>query len=146
MEFNVFALHPDVAAGVAAAGYITPTPIQAQAIMPVLQGRDVMALAQTGTGKTADAAVAQVTVIAGQLSAHITTRIGCCSLMVTGVVSLGHQTAGMYSSAAKAPKVMAGGAVKVGSKTRPAGTSSRTFTFFNTASAGVKYQDKSRRL
>ena len=53
MEFNVFALHPDVAAGVTAAGYSKPTPIQEQAIPPVLKGRDVMGLAQTGTGKTA---------------------------------------------------------------------------------------------
>ncbi|MFZ3116487.1 MAG: DEAD/DEAH box helicase, partial [Syntrophales bacterium] len=53
MEFNVFDFHPDVTAGVTAAGYITPTPIQVQAIPPVLKGRDVMALAQTGTGKTA---------------------------------------------------------------------------------------------
>jgi ATP-dependent RNA helicase RhlE len=53
MEFNVFALHPDVAAGVAVAGYSKPTPIQEQAIPPVLKGRDVMGLAQTGTGKTA---------------------------------------------------------------------------------------------
>ena len=35
------------------AGYTTPTPIQAQAIPLVLKGRDVMGLAQTGTGKTA---------------------------------------------------------------------------------------------
>jgi len=53
MEFNVFDLHPDVAAGVTAAGYSKPTPIQEQAIPPVLKGRDVMGLAQTGTGKTA---------------------------------------------------------------------------------------------
>ena len=53
MEFKVFALHPDVAAGVAAAGYSQPTPIQEQAMPPVLKGRDVMGLAQTGTGKTA---------------------------------------------------------------------------------------------
>ena len=40
-------------AGVRALGYTAPTPIQVQAIPPVLQGRDVMGLAQTGTGKTA---------------------------------------------------------------------------------------------
>ena len=40
-------------AGVEAAGYITPTPIQKQAIPPVMEGQDVMGLAQTGTGKTA---------------------------------------------------------------------------------------------
>ncbi|KAF0181311.1 MAG: DEAD/DEAH box helicase [Nitrospirae bacterium] len=53
MSFNEFNLHPLVASGVAAAGYTTPTPIQASAIPPVLRGRDVMGLAQTGTGKTA---------------------------------------------------------------------------------------------
>jgi len=53
MEFNDFDLHPNVAAGVKAAGYVTPTPIQEQAIPPVLKGQDVMGLAQTGTGKTA---------------------------------------------------------------------------------------------
>jgi ATP-dependent RNA helicase RhlE len=34
-------------------GYSTPTPIQAQAIPPVLEGRDILGIAQTGTGKTA---------------------------------------------------------------------------------------------
>ena len=52
-DFNAFDLHPKVAAGVSVAGYRTPTPIQIQAIPTVLEGRDVMGLAQTGTGKTA---------------------------------------------------------------------------------------------
>jgi len=53
MEFSNFDLHPHVAAGVRAIGYLRPTPIQEQAIPPVLKGHDVMGLAQTGTGKTA---------------------------------------------------------------------------------------------
>ena len=53
MKFNTFGLHPSVAAGAAAAGYETPTPIQSQAIPPIMKGQDVMGLAQTGTGKTA---------------------------------------------------------------------------------------------
>jgi len=53
MKFNTFDFHPHVAAGVAAARYLTPTPIQAQAIPLVMQGHDVVGLAQTGTGKTA---------------------------------------------------------------------------------------------
>ncbi len=53
MEFHAFNFHPRVAAGITAAGYVSPTPIQVQAIPPVLEGRDVVALAQTGTGKTA---------------------------------------------------------------------------------------------
>src|SRR4030042_6239271 len=53
MEFKDFRFPPLVAAGVKAAGYDEPTPIQVQAIPSVMQGRDVMGLAQTGTGKTA---------------------------------------------------------------------------------------------
>ena len=53
MSFTAFNLHPEITAGVAAAGYTVATPIQQQAIPPVLEGRDVMGLAQTGTGKTA---------------------------------------------------------------------------------------------
>ncbi|MDH4226734.1 MAG: DEAD/DEAH box helicase [Deltaproteobacteria bacterium] len=53
MGFTAFNLHPTVAAGVKAAGYAEPTPIQKQAIPHVLSGKDVMGLAQTGTGKTA---------------------------------------------------------------------------------------------
>ena len=53
MNFQSFKLHPDVAAGVAAAGFIEPTPIQNKAIPAVMSGYDVMAMAQTGTGKTA---------------------------------------------------------------------------------------------
>lgn len=53
MNFKTFLFHPQVAAGITAAGYSTPTPIQTQAIPKVMQGRDLMGLAQTGTGKTA---------------------------------------------------------------------------------------------
>jgi ATP-dependent RNA helicase RhlE len=53
MNFESFNLYPSVIAGVHALGYTTPTPIQLQAIPPIIQGRDVIGLAQTGTGKTA---------------------------------------------------------------------------------------------
>jgi ATP-dependent RNA helicase RhlE len=53
MEFHAFELHPQITAGVKALGYRTPTPIQRQAIPPVLKGKDIMGIAQTGTGKTA---------------------------------------------------------------------------------------------
>jgi ATP-dependent RNA helicase RhlE len=53
MEFHDFNFHPQVAVGITAAGYVSPTPIQVQAIPPILEGRDVIGLAQTGTGKTA---------------------------------------------------------------------------------------------
>jgi len=53
MNFETFNFHPSVMAGVRALGYSAPTPIQLQAIPPIMQGRDVIGLAQTGTGKTA---------------------------------------------------------------------------------------------
>jgi ATP-dependent RNA helicase RhlE len=51
--FDQFSLSPTVARGVAALGFTQPTPIQAQAIPHAMAGRDVLGLAQTGTGKTA---------------------------------------------------------------------------------------------
>ena len=53
MNFEQFSLDPRIGAGIKAVGYTTPTPIQHQAIPVVLEGRDVLGLAQTGTGKTA---------------------------------------------------------------------------------------------
>lgn len=53
MPFTSLGLGDDLLAAVADQGYHTPSPIQAQAIPAVLSGRDVMAAAQTGTGKTA---------------------------------------------------------------------------------------------
>ncbi len=53
MNFQTFQFHPHIASAVATAGYTVPTPIQSQAIPRVLEGHDVMGLAQTGTGKTA---------------------------------------------------------------------------------------------
>jgi superfamily II DNA/RNA helicase len=52
-SFTDLGLSPEVLKAVADAGYTEPTPIQAQAIPIVLQGRDVLGIAQTGTGKTA---------------------------------------------------------------------------------------------
>jgi ATP-dependent RNA helicase RhlE len=53
VNFETFNFHPGVMAGIRALGYTTPTPIQVKAIPPIMQGRDVIGLAQTGTGKTA---------------------------------------------------------------------------------------------
>lgn len=53
MKFDAFDLNKDILAAVAVQGYHTPTPIQEKAIPPILKGRDLLGLAQTGTGKTA---------------------------------------------------------------------------------------------
>jgi ATP-dependent RNA helicase RhlE len=53
MGFSIFKFHPRIAAGIQALGFTEPTPIQTKGIPPVLEGRDLLGLAQTGTGKTA---------------------------------------------------------------------------------------------
>ncbi|MCL7937098.1 MAG: DEAD/DEAH box helicase [marine benthic group bacterium] len=53
MSFESFKLHPDLLRGITALGFEKPTPIQTQAIPPAMDGRDLLACAQTGSGKTA---------------------------------------------------------------------------------------------
>jgi ATP-dependent RNA helicase RhlE len=53
MRFSDFDLSEPILSAVADEGYATPTPIQAEAIPPILRGRDLLGCAQTGTGKTA---------------------------------------------------------------------------------------------
>ena len=52
-NFNDLPLSKDVLKGIKALGFEKPSPIQAQSILPLLEGRDVIGQAQTGTGKTA---------------------------------------------------------------------------------------------
>ena len=53
MPFSSFGLHPDLLRGVKELGFTRPTPIQTDAIPPAVEGRDVLACAMTGSGKTA---------------------------------------------------------------------------------------------
>ena len=53
MSFSSLGLSPRVCTPLARLGYATPTPVQSQSIPIVLEGRDMLARAQTGTGKTA---------------------------------------------------------------------------------------------
>ncbi len=64
MKFSELDLDPKVLQAVEEAGYETPTPIQAQAIPEALEGRDVLGIAQTGTGKTASFTLPMITVLA----------------------------------------------------------------------------------
>ncbi|MBM4086251.1 MAG: DEAD/DEAH box helicase, partial [Planctomycetes bacterium] len=52
-RFSDYAFLESIHKDIAAAGYETPTPVQAGCIPPALEGKDVIGLAQTGTGKTA---------------------------------------------------------------------------------------------
>ncbi len=53
MNFKTFDFHAKITSGIKACNYETPTPIQEKAIPAILDGRDILGLAQTGTGKTA---------------------------------------------------------------------------------------------
>jgi len=63
-NFKDLELDPDVLKAVEEAGYETPTPIQAEAIPFALTGRDVLGIAQTGTGKTASFTLPMITMLA----------------------------------------------------------------------------------
>jgi superfamily II DNA/RNA helicase len=62
-KFSDLALDPRVLQAISEAGYETPTPIQAQAIPEALTGRDVLGIAQTGTGKTASFTLPMITLL-----------------------------------------------------------------------------------
>ena len=62
-KFSDLALDPRVLQAIAEAGYETPTPIQEQAIPEALKGRDVLGIAQTGTGKTASFTLPMITLL-----------------------------------------------------------------------------------
>src|SRR5687768_18612125 len=53
LSFDTLGLSPASLKALRRAGFVTPTPIQARAIPPALQGHDIIGLAATGTGKTA---------------------------------------------------------------------------------------------
>ena len=64
MTFADLGLSPELLQAVEAAGYTEPTPIQAQAIPPVLMMKDIVGIAQTGTGKTASFVLPMIDVLA----------------------------------------------------------------------------------
>jgi ATP-dependent RNA helicase RhlE len=66
MTFSDLSLSPPLQKALAEAGFLTPTPVQAQAIPPQLAGRDALALAQTGTGKTAAFGLPLIEELAGR--------------------------------------------------------------------------------
>src|SRR6056297_2643095 len=63
-KFSELNLNPKVLKAVEEAGYTEPTPIQAGAIPPALAGRDILGIAQTGTGKTASFTLPMLSLLA----------------------------------------------------------------------------------
>ncbi|WP_227270296.1 DEAD/DEAH box helicase [Roseobacter weihaiensis] len=78
-KFSELNLNPKVLKAVDEAGYETPTPIQAGAIPPALEGRDVLGIAQTGTGKTASFVLPMITLLArGRARARMPRSLVLC--------------------------------------------------------------------
>ncbi|MEM6385740.1 MAG: DEAD/DEAH box helicase [Pseudomonadota bacterium] len=78
-KFSDLALSPKVLKAVEAAGYESPTPIQAGAIPPALDGRDVLGIAQTGTGKTASFTLPMISMLArGRARARMPRSLVLC--------------------------------------------------------------------
>jgi len=78
-KFSDLNLNPKVLKAVEEAGYETPTPIQAGAIPPALEGRDVLGIAQTGTGKTAGFTLPLITMLArGRARARMPRSLVLC--------------------------------------------------------------------
>jgi superfamily II DNA/RNA helicase len=62
--FDALGLSPEILKAIAETGYTKPTPIQAQGIPEVLKGRDIIGIAQTGTGKTASFTLPMIEILA----------------------------------------------------------------------------------
>ena len=78
-KFSDLKLDPKVLKAIEDAGYETPTPIQAGAIPPALEGRDVLGIAQTGTGKTASFTLPMITLLAkGRARARMPRSLVLC--------------------------------------------------------------------
>ena len=70
MPFSHLQLHPDLLRGLKDLGFPRPTPIQADAIPPALEGRDVLACAMTGSGKTVAFLLPILNRLIGQAARH----------------------------------------------------------------------------
>ena len=78
-KFSELNLSPKVLKAIEDAGYETPTPIQEGAIPPALEGRDVLGIAQTGTGKTAGFVLPMITMLArGRARARMPRSLVLC--------------------------------------------------------------------
>lgn len=101
MTFEELGLSPKILAAISEAGYTEPTPIQAGAITPALSGKDVLGIAQTGTGKTASFTLPLIEKLSrGRAKARMPR-----SLIVTPTRELAAQVAENFETYAKGQKL-----------------------------------------
>jgi ATP-dependent RNA helicase RhlE len=80
LRFTEFNFHPNILEGIEASNYEIATPVQEQVIPPIMAGRDVIASAQTGTGKTA---AFLLPVMNKLLSKHVDGQVGALIIVPT---------------------------------------------------------------
>lgn len=88
MKFEDYRISPDIKKNLAALGFRRPTDIQYKAITPILKGDDVLAIAQTGTGKTAAFAIPVIDMIHQQKSSSRSESIACLVMVPTRELAL----------------------------------------------------------
>ncbi len=103
-SFSELGLSPEVQKAVTEAGYETPTPIQVGAIPPALEGRDVLGIAQTGTGKTASFTLPMITMLAkGRARARMPRSLVICPTReLAAQVAENFETYSRYANLTKA--------------------------------------------
>ena len=88
MKFEDYQLSAQIKANLAEAGFVRPTDIQFKAIPPIFKGEDVLAIAQTGTGKTAAFAIPVIQMLQEQKNAKQKKNIKCIVMVPTRELAL----------------------------------------------------------
>jgi ATP-dependent RNA helicase RhlE len=106
MKFSDYRISPEIKKNLSDLGFRRPTDIQYKAITPILRGDDVLAIAQTGTGKTAAFAIPVIDLINQQKSSGRSEFISCLVMVPTRELAL--QITGVFQSIAQHTQVKAG--------------------------------------
>ncbi len=96
MKFDDYRISPEIKENLAALGFRRPTDIQYKAISPILKGDDILAIAQTGTGKTAAFAIPVIDIIHQQKRSSRSDSISCLVMAPTRELAL--QITGVFQS------------------------------------------------
>ena len=105
MKFKDYRISPEIKKSLAELEFNRPTDIQYKAIPPILKGEDVLAIAQTGTGKTGAFAIPIIHLVQQQISKNNTSYIQCVVLVPTRELAI--QITDVFKSIASNTKVVA---------------------------------------
>ncbi|MEZ4774218.1 MAG: DEAD/DEAH box helicase [Bacteroidia bacterium] len=103
MKFEEFGLEPELSRSLQTLGFNRPTDIQYKAIRPILEGEDVLAIAQTGTGKTAAFAIPVINILHRRKRSKRATGIRCVVMVPTHELAI--QINGVFQQIGKHTKV-----------------------------------------